>query len=597
MHRARTVTSSAQGQTARLIDENEQLRASLESSLEENALLVEERDQLRLRMRELSNELRTTYEAVSRHEDRTSMVEPVLVHQGETEEELRVALEELQVLAEELEAANTGLQHTNRELDERVEQRSRQLKEIDKALRSTEASLRAVADLVPDLVWRTDAKGQADWFNARWTALTGDTIEMAIEKGWIDAVHPLDRETTRSSWASAVEAGAPFEHEQRIRDAAGAYRWFLVRAEPLRDDYGQILHWFAAGTDIDDHRRTMEALQQSELRFRTLVEGMPQLVWRSLGGGDWTWSSTQWREYTGQSAEEARGLGWLDAFHPDDRTAAIASWTRAKGSGSLEVEGRIMQADEQRYRHFRTRALPVRGDQGCVIEWLGTSTDVDDILRLRAQQDVLVTELQHRTRNLMAVVQAVTARTLRGVSTLEQFGRCIDDRLSALARVQGLLSRRETGTRIPFDLLLREELSAHVELAPPGEKSKINLDGPEGVPLRSANVQTFALALHELATNAVKYGALSKRGGQLNIAWGVVQDEAEGPRLWVDWREEGVSGVGAADAPAEGGGYGRELIERALPYQLGARTTYDFEPDGIHCTIEVPVPMEMETGE
>ena len=591
------MTSSTQGQAARLIDENEQLKASLESSLEENALLVAERDHLRLRLGELSNELRSSYETMSRQEDRANVVEPQLVRQSETEEELRVALEELQVLAEELEAANTGLQHTNRELDERAEERARQLKEIGRALRSTEASLRAVADLVPDLVWRTDAKGRADWFNARWLAFTGDPVEDAVGKGWIEAVHPLDREAARASWVAAVEAGTPFEHEQRIRDAAGAYRWFLVRAEPLRDDHGQILHWFVAGTDIDDHRRTMEALRQSELLFRTLVEGMPQLVWRSRGGGRWTWSSSQWSDYTGQSEEEARGLGWLDAFHPDDREAAMASWVRAPDSGSLEIEGRILQADEQRYRHFRTRALPVRGDGGKILEWLGTSTDVDDILRLRAQQDVLVTELQHRTRNLMAVVQAVTARTLRGVSSLDQFARCIDDRLSALARVQGLLSRRETGTRIPFDLLLREELSAHVELAPSGQNGKISLDGPEGVPLRSANVQTFALALHELATNAVKYGALSQRGGQLSIAWGVVEDKAKGPRLWVDWREAGVSGIAGPEVPAAGSGYGRELIERALPYQLGARTTYDLEPDGIHCTIEVPVPAELETGE
>ncbi len=227
---------------------------------------------------------------------------------------------------------------------------------------------------------------------------------------------------------------------------------------------------------------------------------------------------------------------------------------------------------------------------------LGTSIDVDDILGLRAQQDA-VTELRHRTRNLMAVVQVATARKLRRVSTPEQLGCCIDDRLSALARVQRLLSRRETGTRIPFDLLLRELLSAHVELARPEEKGKINLDGPENVPLRSATVQTFVLALHELATNADKYGAMSNRVDWLSIAWGVVQHEAQGPRSRVDGREQDVSGVGAAGAPAEGGGYGRELIERALPYQLGARATYDFEPDGIHCTIEVPALAELETGE
>jgi two-component system CheB/CheR fusion protein len=233
----------------------------------------------------------------------------------------------------------------------------------------------------------------------------------------------------------------------------------------------------------------------------------------------------------------------------------------------------------------------VRDAAGQVMEWLGTSTDVDDIRQLQEEQAVLVTELQHRTRNLMAVVQAVTARTLRGASSLEQFEQCIDDRLSALARVQSLLSRREAAARVPFDLLLREELSAHVALDEDGNSRQVRLEGPLGVSLRSATVQTFALALHELATNAVKYGALSDRDGQLRVRWEVSGGDGSERRLRVDWRESAVRDMSRSDTPA-GSGYGRELIERALPYQLGARTTYAIEPDGIHCTIEVAVPDE-----
>ena len=107
-----------------------------------------------------------------------------------------------------------------------------------------------------------------------------------------------------------------------------------------------------------------------------------------------------------------------------------------------------MIAGEQRHRHFRTRALPLRDAMDRVVEWLGTSTDVDDILQLQEQQSMLVAELQHRTRNLVVVVQAVTARTLRDASSLEQFAECIHDRLSALARVQSLLSRRKGAMRV-----------------------------------------------------------------------------------------------------------------------------------------------------
>jgi two-component sensor histidine kinase len=241
----------------------------------------------------------------------------------------------------------------------------------------------------------------------------------------------------------------------------------------------------------------------------------------------------------------------------------------------------------------------VRGPDGRILEWLGTSTDVDDLLRLQEQQTVLVGELQHRTRNLMAVVQAVTLRTIKSSDTLDQFRACIEERMRALARVQGLLSRRNPGNRVPFDVLLREELSAHVELDAGGNAAQVTTQGPTGIPLRSSLVQTLALALHELATNAIKYGALAVPSGHLAVRWAVENDE-DRDRLVVDWRETGVPDMPKADEPARGDGYGRELIEKALPYQLGARTAYTFTSDGVHCLIDVDIPrsdlLEVQNG-
>ena len=108
--------------------------------------------------------------------------------------------------------------------------------------------------------------------------------------------------------------------------------------------------------------------------------------------------------------------------------------------------------------------------------------------------------------------------------------------------------------------------------------------------MKSATVQTFSLALHELATNALKYGALAALDGHLTINWGVTSSDQNGLRLQVDWRETGVDMTHVGDSP-RGGGYGRELIERALPYQLGAKTSYEMMSDGVHCTIDVPASM------
>lgn len=582
-------TSTRAGRQQSLVDENEQLRTALEAALEENAVLAEDRDRLRRRIGELGHELSITHAAMNRQANELPAAEEI-TRQSQAEEELRVAFEELQVLTEELEVANTSLHHTNQELDARVAERTRQLSEINNTLQTTEAAFRTVADLVPELLWRADRKGAADWFNQRWFDYTGLEPAESQAMGWLDAVHPLDQAVTRTSWAIAIASGKPYQQEHRIRDSAGGYRWFLVRAEPLRDEEGRVLRWFVAGTDIQDQRIALEALQQSELRFRTLIEGIPQLVWRAVDGGHWTWSSPQWSDYTGQNEEQARLLGWLDAYHPADRDAAIEAWKRAQCTGTLEIEGRIFHAAENRHRHFRTRALAVQDDRGRIVEWLGTSTDVDDLLQLQEQQAVLVAELQHRTRNLMAVVQSITMRTIKGSADLDGFRECISDRLAALARVQGLLSRRAEATRVTFDVLLREELSAHVTLDGEGNGDRVTTGGPAGVQLRSATVQTLALALHELATNATKYGALRDPDGHLSVRWRVEEADGAPRHLHVEWRETGVANMPDPAAGPRGSGYGRELIERALPFQLGARTEYVIASDGIQCAIDLPIP-------
>jgi PAS domain S-box-containing protein len=575
------------GVNRQIQDELEQLQTSLESAVEENARLAEDRDRLLVRVGVLSQQLQAAFARESQVIVEVAPPEPV---DYEQEERLRTAFEELQVLTEELEVANTTLHQANEELDARVEQRTRELAKANVTLRAAEMSLRAITDLVPDLLWRAGATGEIDWFNRRWFEYTGCDERQAAEDMWNEALHPLDRDLARDAWTRAMGSGEPYECEHRIRDARGGYRWFLARAAPIRDDRQRITGWYAAGTDIHDQRMTMNALAQSEQRFRTLIEGIPQLVWRAVDGGNWTWCSPQWSEYTGQQPEASHLMGWLEMFHPDDRHRVMVAWSQASEANLLEFQARLYHSPEGRYRHFHTRALPVLDDNGRGLEWLGTSTDIDDIVQLQARQSVLVGELQHRTRNLLAVIQAIVRRTIKDSSSMAAFRDCFDDRLMALARVQGLLSRREAGQRVSFDQLLHGELSAHVSLDSPEHGGRVSTEGPEGVPLKSATVQTLALALHELTTNAVKYGALAQQDGRLHVAWQVVGAAGGEKRLQVDWRESGVADMPQTGAPARGGGYGRELIERALPHQLGAKTTYALGADGVHCTIEVAIP-------
>lgn len=208
-----------------------------------------------------------------------------------------------------------------------------------------------------------------------------------------------------------------------------------------------------------------------------------------------------------------------------------------------------------------------------------------DALReaLTGQLQVLNTELQHRTRNLLSVIQVVFERTRAKHTTMEPFTEVFSGRLDAISRVQTYLSRLVEGEKVTFDGLLRSELAAHAIAA-----RQITLDGPDGVRLRSTTLQTFALAIHELAVNAVKHGALSCPSAHLTVRWQIERNEGQPPLLHVHWDETGVD-IPDASGSLSKDGYGRELIERALPYQMKAKTHYDLTPDGVRCSISVPV--------
>ncbi|WP_157218706.1 PAS domain S-box protein [Flavisphingomonas formosensis] len=450
-------------------------------------------------------------------------------------------------------------------------------------LRESEERLRQFGEASRDILWMRDAETlqwryltpafEAVYGMGRDEALTGDNF-----RTWLDLILPEDREHAgRATYR--VREGEQVTFDYRIRRPIdGTIRWLRDTDFPITDASGKVVLIAGVGHDLTE-------LREAELRLQVLMEGIPQLVWRAVGKGDWTWSSPQWSEHTGLAAEYSVGWGWLEAFHPDDRDAARHAWEVASERRSFEIEARICHAATREYRWFQTRAAPVLDDRGTIAEWLGTSTDIHDIRELQERQRVLVAELQHRTRNMMGVVRSMSDKTARASADLPDFHDRFRDRLDALARVQGLLSRLNEHDRVTFGELIKTELAAL-----DGAADRVSLDGPEGVRLRSSTVQTLAMALHELATNAVKYGALGQPNGRLRIEWRLEQRNgaADSPWLHIDWRESGVTMPSAGSTP-RGGGQGRELIERALPYQLKARTTFELGQDGAHCTISLPV--------
>ena len=456
-------------------------------------------------------------------------------------------------------------------------------------LRQSEERLREFGEASQDVLWvRDTATMQWRYLTPAFEAVYGMSREEILSgdnyASWLDLVVPEDRPLAQDAM-QRLRRGERVTFDYRIRRPAdGAVRWIRDTDFPIADPSGEITAFGGVGHDLTDFRET-------ELRLQTLVDGIPQLVWRAVNVGQWTWASEQWTSFTGQAQADSHGWGWLDPLHPDDRDTAREAWSTAIERGGFAVKLRIRHAASQSYRWFQTRATPARDRNGSIVEWLGTSTDIDELRNLQARQQVLVTELQHRTFNLMGLVRSMADETVRSSASLQDFKHKFRDRIDALARVQRLLSRLSDGERISFDALIRSELSAVGALSE-GD-ARVSLNGPSGVALRSSTVQIIAMAIHELTTNAVKYGALKDPAGHLDIAWRLDRPDGDGkPWLHVDWRETGVT-MPLASAEPHGTGQGRALIEEALPYQLNARTTYVMAPDGVKCSIALSV---MEQG-
>lgn len=134
-------------------------------------------------------------------------------------------------------------------------------KRAETAVRESEVRFRAVANLVPDLLWSTDPHGQSAWYNQRWYDYTGQTVEDTRGAGWLDVIHPADRESSRRTVQRALETGEPVRVEYRMRGADESYRWFLVRTRPMHDDEGRIVRWYDAATDIHQERMALEQVE------------------------------------------------------------------------------------------------------------------------------------------------------------------------------------------------------------------------------------------------------------------------------------------------------------------------------------------------
>ncbi|HEY0572204.1 MAG TPA: CheR family methyltransferase [Enterovirga sp.] len=235
---------------------------------------------------------------------------------------------------------------------------------------------------------------------------------------------------------------------------------------------------------------------------------------------------------------------------------------------------------------YIVRVLPYRSVDNFIAGTVVTFVDVTALTRAEETQRLLLAELQHRVRNTLSVVRSIARRTARTSDTVEEYAMHLDGRLQAFARTQGFVTRNPAAG-VDLELLVVEELLAYG--AQEGDQASIS--GPQ-VRLQPKAAETFGLVVHELATNAIKHGSLSKPGGRVDVSWSI--EGVEGTRvLGFEWIESG--GPAPAVSPRRCG-FGTELLERTLSYELKATASLDFAETGLRCRIQLPLTERIAVG-
>jgi PAS domain S-box-containing protein len=311
-----------------------------------------------------------------------------------------------------------------------------------------------------------------------------------------------------------------------------------------------------------------------ERQFHTLADAVPQLVWMADTGGRIFWFNTRWYDYTGLPAGDVSD--WKSVVEPSSLTEACRRWQDASTTGAaMEMEVSLRGKDGT-LRPFLSHIVPLRDPDGFVYRWIGTHVDISEQRRREEHMRFLADELSHRTKNLLAVVIAVSKQTAGSAGDAAQYHAKLAERLLALAESHDLLVRDKWQGASLADLIA-------AQMKPFGDvgAGRIYAAGP-ALMLRPDAVQNLGLALHELATNASKHGALSAPQGEVSVHWLL---NSTRDRVLVQWRERG----GPPVEHPQRRGFGHLVIERIVPKALGGKGALSFSPAGLTWTFEFPI--------
>ena len=476
------------------------------------------------------------------------------------------------------------------------------------ALRESELRFRTLAEAVPQIVWSSGPDGTVDYLNPRFFEFTGVPPQDAPAVLRRMPIHPEDRPAVRAAWRAALAAGTPYEAEFRMRRADGVWRWFVVRGLPARGADGAIQRWIGSATDVTDLVETRQALERqvaaeaaarqatlaaaealaaSETRFRRFAEASPDALWiLDVAADRLDYVSPAFEQIWGAPPAGEGHAALAAGVAEEDRPRVEAALrSMLEGGEAIDLEYRIRRPDGQAL-WVRVLGFPLRDAVDRPGLFGGFVRDVTTRKEAERRQRLLIAELNHRVKNTLATVLSLARQTARrtggppgqGDSATAAFLADLQARLMALARGHDLLTATtwrgamlgEVAAAALSPWRGRDEASARA--------ARISLGGPP-VWLAPRQALGLALAIHEMATNAAKHGALGAPQGQVALTW---QPGPDG-LVELDWTE---SGGPPARAP-EREGFGTRLLRSGLRTELGpgSSVTLDYTQAGFRAKI------------
>lgn len=448
---------------------------------------------------------------------------------------------------------------------------------IEASLRRSEQDSRIITDAMPALIAFVDRRQRYQFANAayqRWFDLK--PAELMGRK--VQDVLGADAYATIKHYVERALSGEAISFESFIPYEIGS-RHVQVKYVPHLQN-GNVIGYFSFVNDIGHLKEQEEALRKSEEQFRTLFEHLPvgaALIERSG-------AVVLENEVFGRLIPSAKRQPSPSIFsractaHLEDGTLlpdTLHPVRRAlQGHVARGVEFLCRYAEGPRQTWVRMSGVPIRDENGDVTGALVVVVDIHSEKRADERRTLLINELNHRVKNTLASVQSIASQTFRTSRYTDDGLDAFESRLLALSNAHNLLTR-ENWEGADLQQLARLVMEPH----DPGS-GRLQISGPF-VRMRPAQALAFAMALHELATNAVKYGALSNSTGTVTLSWHVAGPH-DARRLQLSWVERG----GPPVYEPKRKGFGSRLIERSLSFELGSDTSIEFRREGVVCRID-----------